>query len=158
MRSGIQGVAAVSLLAIGYLLGASGVLRPLTARAQEEADLPTKETIDKIKAAHEALNSAMLALETEKRYQAATKGVNAFAVSVGGVDALADLETRRGVDPETFAGLYAGLAVDEVKSELGHDEQGRLTYKNEVVRLYPISRLKKLFADRAKILGEEDGK
>jgi hypothetical protein len=62
----------------------------------------------------------------------------------------------RGVDPETFAGLYAGLAVDEVASELAHDDEGRLTYKGKLVRMYPISRLKRLFAQRSAASGESE--
>ena len=84
----------------------------------------------------------------------ATKGLNAFAVSCGGVNALDDLEAGNGVDPETFAGLYAGLAKPDVAAQLGRDDQGRITYKNKIVRMYPVSRLKKLFATRLKYSGE----
>jgi hypothetical protein len=87
-------------------------------------------------------------LQDEKRYVPAILGLNAFATTVGGVDAIADLESAQGVDPETFAGLYAGQAVPEVAEHLAHDAQGRVTYKGRVVRLYNPTRLKQLFAAR----------
>jgi len=84
----------------------------------------------------------------------ATEGVNAFAVTTGGVDAMDDLEKGRGVDPETFAALYAGQANKEVADSLDHDDQGRLTYKNKVIRMYPVSRLKELFQERLRYAGQ----
>ncbi|MEO1982765.1 MAG: hypothetical protein ABGZ24_19825, partial [Fuerstiella sp.] len=45
-------------------------------------------------------------------------GTNYFAVSVGGIDAIRDLEEGRGVDPETYAALYAGYARPEVAKHL----------------------------------------
>jgi hypothetical protein len=61
----------------------------------------------------------------------------------GGGSAKTDLEAGRGVDPETFAALYAGKALPEIQPLLGSDEQGRVTYNNEVVRMYSKSRLQK---------------
>ncbi len=91
----------------------------------------------------------MVALEQEQRYAPVMKGVNAFAVLSGGADAKQDLETGRGVDPETFAALYAEQATDEIAAHVSKDEQGRLTYKGKIVRMYSISRLKQMFAKRA---------
>ncbi|MCH7688590.1 MAG: hypothetical protein IH899_18235 [Planctomycetes bacterium] len=95
----------------------------------------------------------MIALQQENVYNSATKGLNSFLVSTGGGDAVADLESGRGVDPETFAALYADLATDEVAQHLAKDEEGRLTYKGKLVRIYPIARLKELFTKRS---GEAD--
>ena len=78
----------------------------------------------------------MQVLSDEKRYVPAIQGLNAFATSAGGVDAVADLESGQGVDPETFAGLYAGQALAEVAEHLGRDAEGHLTYKNKIVRIY----------------------
>ena len=78
---------------------------------------------------------------------------NSFLVSTGGGDAVADLESGRGVDPETFAALYADLATDEIAQHLAKDGEGRLTYKGKLVRIYPIARLKELFTKRS---GEPD--
>src|SRR4029079_17587687 len=99
---------------------------------------------------------AMEDLGTEGRYKdSATKGVNAFTVLTGGGGSLDDLQTTNGVDPETFAALYAGLASDQVSVDLGRDPDGKLTYKNRVVRMYPISQIRAAYARRADITGEE---
>ena len=39
-------------------------------------------------------------------------------------------------------------------NQLGYDAEGRLTYQNKVVRIYPVSRLKKLNAQRRVLIGE----
>ena len=88
----------------------------------------------------------------EGKYEAITEGINTFLVLTGGGNAREDLESGRGVDPETFAGLYAGKALPEIQTLLGLNEHGQITYNNEVVRLYPKSRLKKLFAQRTQIV------
>jgi len=153
MRTISRGLLMVGLLAVGYVMGASGIFSPTLTQAQESTDGPSKETADKVRSANDALSSAMTALQQESVYVPAILGINAFSTSVGGVNAIEDLEAGRGVDPETFAGLYAGQAVAEVADHLGKDEEGRVTYKNKVVRMYPISRLKELFAQRAKQSG-----
>ena len=157
MQTLIRGFVGLSLLATGYLLGTAGSLAPVTAQAQPNDTGLTDETVDKIKAAYEALTSAMAALEAEGKYTSATTGVNSFGITVGGVDAIADLKSGRGVDPETFAALYAGKAIEEIKDDLSKDAEGRLTYKNKLVRIYPISTLKRLLEKRAALVGEEDG-
>ena len=57
--------------------------------------------------------------------------INAFLVLSGGGNALDDLESGHGVDPETFAALYAGLAIPEIGDHLAKDDQSRLTYKGK---------------------------
>ena len=147
-------VSAVALIAVGYVLGVAGPLAPRSSSAQEEqADGPSKDAVEKIKTAYESIGAAMAALRQDKRYNSAFEGVNAFAVLSGGADAVQDLETGRGVDPETFAALYAELATEAVAAEIDRDDQGRVTYKGKVVRMYPISRLKKMFAERIRISG-----
>lgn len=157
MRKLNRGLYALALLAVGYVLGASGVFAPSLSIAQEESDGASKETLDKVRTAGAALIEAMAALEQEKSYVPAIVGINSFATSAGGVNAIQDLETGRGVDPETFAGLYAGHAVAEVAEHLGKDDDGRVTYKNKVVRMYPISRLKEMFNSRSKLAGAKPG-
>ena len=144
---------ALGLVAAGYLLGATGLLVPASARAQPSAPAATDETIAKVKAAHEALTTAAQALQGEGLYTPATTTMNVLAVASGGTNAIEDLESGRGVDPETFAGLYAGQANEEVAPHLGRDEEGRLTYKGKVIRMYPISRLKRMFAERLRLSG-----
>jgi hypothetical protein len=160
MRTFVRWGVAGMLLAVGYGFGASGVLTPGSARAQPAAGAApesgvTDLTLEKLKATYNALQAAGQALQEEGRYVPATTGNNAFAISVGGVNAIEDLETGRGVDPETFAGLYAGRALEEVARNLGRDSEGRLTYKNRIVRIYPISRLQQLYAERDRLAGLE---
>ncbi|MEO2019316.1 MAG: hypothetical protein ABGZ53_33700 [Fuerstiella sp.] len=98
-------------------------------------------------------------------------GTNYFAVSVGGIDAIRDLEEGRGVDPETYAALYAGYARPEVAKHLNlrktesttgalllriEDSDGRLRYKGTAVRLYSPIRLRELFQRRESFRNEND--
>jgi len=146
---------ALALLTAGYLLGTQHVLSTDALQAQEEATGPSEESIAKIQVANEALQEAEAALATEGFYESATTISNTFAITAGGINALKDLQEGRGVDPETFAALYAGFANDEVKDKIGKDEQGRLTYDNKVIRMYPISKLKKVYTLRAQLAGAE---
>lgn len=152
MRSVTRGLVVAGLLAAGYAGGAAGLFSPLPLNAQTEGG-PSSDAIEKIKAAYDSLTGAMATLQGEQRYSSVTNGVNTFSVTVGGLDAAKDLEDGRGVDPETFAALYAGLARDEVKDKLGRDESGQVTYNGKVVRMYSVSRLKTLFSERDKIVG-----
>ena len=70
-------------------------------------------------------------------------------------DAISDLETGRGVDPETFAALYAEQATDEVRLKLTRDDQGRLLYNGKLVQMYSISRLKTAFAAKNALSGDK---
>ena len=162
-------VAGVALVGVGYLLGSCQVFTPGSLFAQgtkkpagvvgpTEADaiqLPpmSDEAKAKIRAAHDALKAAQETLQAEGHYQSATKGVNAFTVLSGGGSSVKDLEAGRGVDPETFAALYADLAIDEVAEKLGKDPEGRITYNNKVVRMYPVSKLKYQFTVRGVLSG-----
>lgn len=144
-------VFAVLLLGIGYLCGASG-LSIRTVAAQDEETGLSEQTGNKIRDAHRRLQEAKEALEADGKYEAITDGINSFLVFTGGGNAREDLESGRGVDPETFAGLYAGRALPEIQTLLGVNEHGQITYNDEVVRLYPKSRLQKLFALRLQII------
>lgn len=161
MRNSMAVIMGLSCLTIGYALGWSGALSPEPSWAQDKpADGQTTlneqsdETREKIQAARTALEDAMESLKTDERYKSATKSMNCLAVLAGGFDARRDLEVGRGVDPETFAALYAGFADDDV--EIERDEKGRLTYKGRVIRMYPISRIKQLFTAAALAPAEED--
>lgn len=142
------------LVAVGYLWGRLDLVGGPLALAQEPSAGPSEETAKKIQTASDALKIAVDALKNESRYNLATKSMNVFGVVTGGVDAVDDLESGRGVDPETFALLYAGDATEEVAQHLSKDEDGRLTYKNRVIRIYPVSRLQKLIAQRMVLSGE----
>lgn len=148
MRTLTRGLLAVGLLAAGYLLGASGFVASPAVHAQQAAGAGqmSENTANKVAEARNALAAAMIALQNENLYNPATKGVNTFLVAGGGGDAIADLESGRGVDPETFAALYADLAIDDIARHLSKDDQGRLLYKEKLIRIYPVSRLKDRFA------------
>jgi hypothetical protein len=138
------------LLGTGYVLGVhSDLVGTLTAQEQDGG--VADETSRKIRTAQRSLLDAMEALQAEGRYETVTEGVNAFLVLAGGGNAREDLESGRGVDPETFAALYSGRAKPEVQDLLDMDEQGRITYNGEVVRIYSKSRLQRIFAERVKL-------
>lgn len=145
-------VAVLGLLTLGYVLGASHAFapRPLGAQASAEGG-PSAESLKKLQEAFAAIKGAAEALEQENLYVSATNQLNVFSVMAGGLNAVQDLEDGRGVDPETFAALYAGEAKPEVKEHLDFDEQGRLTYKGKVVRIYPKQRMKKIFQERTRL-------
>jgi len=153
------------LIALGYALG---TYSPFAAvRAQDGAGVPSDDTTKKIVDANDKLKAAVEALKLESRYESATRSINSYAVLVGGLNAKEDLESGHGVDPETFAALYTA-AYDLKKlnarddsladwvdiSQLDYDNEGRLTYGGKIVRIYPVSRLKKLRAQRLVLLGE----
>ncbi len=149
MRLASRGLIVLGLLVTGYLFGVSGAFLSDSVLGQDPAVQLSPETDEKLKKANDALTAAMTALTSDQVYNSATKGMNSFLVSTGGGDAVADLEKGRGVDPETFAALYADLATDEVAQHLAKDEEERLTYKGKLVRIYPIKKLKELFTKRS---------
>jgi hypothetical protein len=153
MRRG-QWMTAAMLIGLGYVLGSLDGLKLPRLFAQQEPAAASEEAAKKIQAAYDALRSAMDSLKQESLYNPATKGLNSYAILAGGVDAVKDLDDGKGVDPETFAALYAGDAIDSVAESLSYDDEGRLTYKNKPVRIYPISRLKKVYAQRQELTGE----
>ena len=149
---------AVALVALGFVLGSSGILKSAVAQnppATDQEPLPKQrlpeEVVTKLKETQSALLAAMQELQRQNLYQPVVEGVNSFAISVGGLNVKEDLETTRSVDPETFAALYAQRATEEIAQHLAKDEAGRLTYKGKVVRMYPIARIKQLFAKRDEI-------
>ncbi|MCA9071260.1 MAG: hypothetical protein KDA84_20170 [Planctomycetaceae bacterium] len=162
MRMLLRGGLGLALIAVGYVLGSSGFLHSPEAQAQIQ---PTgtnlnKDTQEKIKAAYEALLAARDALQNEGKYTTVTDPaiINAFGILTGGVDAKQDLETGRGVDPETFAALYADLATGEERANIEKNAQGQLTYKGKVIRMYPISTLKQKFIERSRLAGIDEKK
>ncbi|MCA9042758.1 MAG: hypothetical protein KDA69_00475 [Planctomycetaceae bacterium] len=130
-----------AMLTVGYLLGTVAGTTELSVFAQKATDGPSADSENKIRAANRSLIEAMESLRTEGRYESITNGPNAFLILSGGGDAKDDLESGRGVDPETFAALYSGQVIPEIQDQLDRDELNRVTYNNEVVRMYSRSRL-----------------
>lgn len=163
MRTVVLTLTRVGLLGVGYLLGTTSSGRNL-AWAQDAAPAaPAAGATDlsddakaKIKAASEALKSAMEALQAEGKYTTATKGMNAFLILSGGGNSVQDLSSEQGVDPETFAALHAGLVNDDMLDKITKDKQGYVLFNNRRVRIQKISALQRLYATRA-ILTEEEG-
>lgn len=147
----------VGVLSLGYVLGRLDAGSAL-AIGQETPAGPSEEAARKVLAANEALKLAMDALKNESLYVPATRPMNVYGILSGGVNAIDDLEAGRGVDPETFAALYADQAIDEVAQHLSKDSEGRLTYKNKLIRIYPVSRLKKNMSQRQILSGEVQSK
>ena len=166
MRSAARLSTGLGLLFAGYVLGSLHAGGPSPLRAEPQAASQPKESLSegipdglktKLREANRALADAIQALGEEKRYVPAIQGVNAFAASVGGIDAIADLESGAGVDPETYAGLLSGQALPEVAENLARDPEGRLTYKNKPVRMFSPNRLRRLFALRAEFAPASTG-
>lgn len=128
----------------------------------------TPETLQKYKAVYRALRDLDDFLRAVGFERSALVEINYFAMSVGGIDAIKDLEEGRGVDPETLAGLYAGYATPAVARHLNMQPvaggwkitspDGRLRYKETVVRLYSPARLARLFARRESFREENERK
>ena len=135
---------ATALMLLGFGMGQVDWVGAVAAQDDAEvAEEPLPEEVaNEIRAANRALVSARDELERQRRYVVATEGVNAYLVLSGGGNAIEDLESGDGVDPETFAALYAGKAIPDVKQHLSVDDEGRLLYKNRIVRMYSKSRLK----------------
>jgi hypothetical protein len=163
MRRVVRLSSGIGLLCGGYVLGSLQIGGPAFLRAEPQPQSSSQSQSQslsegipdavksKVREANRALADAIQALGEEKRYVAAIQGVNAFAASAGGVDAIADLESGQGVDPETYAGLLSGQALPEVAENLSRDAEGRLTYKNKSIRIYSPTRLRQLFALRAEL-------
>ncbi len=158
MRSLQKTALAAVLFGLGYLAGTAQTDSIETVHAQGAADAnaPSDAVTKEIGTVYTALQSAKDILSQEGRYVPATKTLNVSAIVAGGVDAVADLEAGRGVDPETFAALYADQASDDIRPEIATDEHGRLTYKGKVIRMYSVSRLKLMYQERLRFTGETD--
>ncbi len=146
------------MLAIGYGIGSrpSALIPSLVAQVGDSG--LSDDSADKIRAAHESLKAAMDALQQDGKYEGLSDSPNAFLILSGGGNAMEDLQSGQGIDPESFAALYAGQVKQEIKDGLTADDSGRLLYNDQLVRMYSRSRLEKIFAERAKLSLIGDGK
>lgn len=159
MPPSLKFAGAVSCLILAFGAGVrwQKAMVPQIAAQDEQFQAPSEDTVKKIVVAYDSLRAAMEGLKQEQRYVPATKSLNPYGVIVGGLDVVSDLESGRGVDPYTFAALYSGDATDEIATHLTKDEEGRLMYKNRVIRMYPISRFKKLEGQRISLTSGKSG-
>ena len=141
----------LAMLTVGYWSGSRCFPEVSMLSAQDGDSGLADGTALKIKEAHESLKSAMDALQQDGKYEGLSETPNAFLVLSGGGNAVEDLASGQGVDPESFAALYARQVKQEVLDALTVDEQGRLLHNEQLVRLYSKSRLEKTFAERAKL-------
>jgi len=153
MKNLVRVVCCVSLFSAGVWVGQASpfVAAELKAQADATREGPSTDTLRKIRLAQDNTNDAQSSLENEELYVPAIQGTNSFAVMVGGLNAVQDLERGLGVDPVTFVGLYSGFATEEVAAKLDYDDEGRLTYDGRLVRLYPKARLRQLRARQQQI-------
>ncbi|MBX3444949.1 MAG: hypothetical protein KF774_21290 [Planctomyces sp.] len=136
------------MLGLGYFCGASG-LPTGSLSAQDRQSVAG----GRIKAALLALNEAADALKADGQYETITEGPNAFLILSGGGSARQDLESGGGVDPETFAALYAGKALPEIQDQIARDDQGRLTFNGNVIQMYSRTTLERRYAERLRLSG-----
>lgn len=148
-----QLVPATLLLSGGFLTGYFCAGAPVQIQAQESQ---VTDFGNDVLSAYRLVKKSTADLESLLSsggdLKSATTGINFFSISVGGVNAEQDLEEGRGVDPETFAALYADLASPKILPHLDYDELGRLRYKKNVIRLYSRDRLKDLFKRRDELM------
>ncbi len=149
MRKFVYPALAGFLFTAGFMAGSFFSTGPVLLQAAQPAgERLSDDTLASYRQADQGFSELADMLESEDRYRPATQGKNYFAIAAGGIDAVRDLEEGRGVDPETFAGLYAGRALPDIAEFLEFDRDGRLRYKGAVVRMYSRERLKRLFLHR----------
>ena len=146
---------AAAAFAAGLFLGRAA--EPPRANAQEEAGPAalSESAATEIRSAGRALQAAADELQADGALNNAASVLSPFLVLSGGGDAVADLEAGEGVDPSTYAALYAGLAADEVKEKLSTDDDGRLLYDGKPIRMYSITKLKDRFAAMERLRNSE---
>ncbi len=146
------------LFAMGFAYGTLSSQTPELLKAQDETNAVeiSKDVLETYKKTHKAVRELSNLFVAGGQSTSAFGGLNYFATSVGGIDAERDLEEGRGVDPETFAALYADIASPKIAEHLDFDEQGRLRYKKNVIRIYARDRLKQLFQKRDQLVDRSE--
>jgi hypothetical protein len=142
----------LAMWTVGYWSG-SGNIPVVSSQltAQDGAAGLSDDTAAKVKAAHESLKAAMDALQQDGKYEGVSDTPNAYLILSGGGNAMEDLQSGQGVDPESFAALYSKAVKPEILDSLTTDDQGRVLYNDQLVRLYSRSRLERLAAERTKL-------
>lgn len=144
-------LAATFVFGGGYFCGtfnAGGAVPLAAVPDQESAASFSRDTLVAYKSFVKGSRDLSDSLSGENLNQPAMPGVNYFALSVGGIDAVRELEEGRGVDPETFAAVYADRANPELSQYIDTDPEGRKRFKGTVIRMYSQERLKELFQRR----------
>ena len=79
-------------------------------------------------------------------------GQHFFGYSVGGIDAVTDLNQNHAVDPETMAAIYADRLAPEFADGFDFSADGRIRYKDQEVKMYSMSQLEKCFKQRERLV------
>src|SRR5262245_3809768 len=133
--TGLRKLATVALLiGTGYACGAAHMF--VRAAGAQPDEGVSEAAGDKVREANAAVRSAMQTLESEGAYTGVTLAPTAFLILSGGGNAVQDLESGNGVDPETFAALYAAMRIEGedgiidplIKEALAFDAEERVTY------------------------------
>jgi hypothetical protein len=156
MRAIWKTVSVLSIFGLGFHAGTLQWSAQSTAIAQNDDTGASEEVTKSITSAYSALQTVRSNLKQEGHYTSATTMLNVTGVMAGDIDAIGDLEAGNGVDPETFGALYADMASTEVSEHLNTDENGRLTYKGKVIRMYSIESLKTFYQKRRKFAGDDE--
>ncbi len=144
-------LAGAMVFGFGYLCGTwnAGMPQNLSAvQQQKPVEEISSDTLTAYQKFRKGSNDLSDSLAGESLQVSAVEGLNFFALSVGGIDAVRDLEEGRGVDPETLAAIYADRASPEISQHVDTDPQGRRRYKGTVIRMYSKERLKEVFQRR----------
>lgn len=138
------------IFGVGFAVGTfCGVTPQRIEATQDEPNQQfSKDVLEAYKKANKGVRELNNLFVAGGQSTPAFTGMNYFGTSVGGIDAEKDLEEGRGVDPETFAALYAGMATPKILEHLDFDQLGRLRYKKNIIRVYSQDRLKQLFQKR----------
>lgn len=145
-------IAGTVVFIAGYLAGHCVSVAPVELSAQQEtAAQYSGEMLSAYRKSHKSVQDLASVFKAAGRMTSVSGGLNYFAVSVGGTDAEKDLNDGQGVDPETFAALYAERVAPSIAQHLDYDEQGRLRYKGNVIRMYSRERLHELFQLREQL-------
>ena len=141
--------------AAGLIFGRTSDVTVATAQDAAGGQGVSENAATEIRSAGRAIQAAGDELRADGQYNPATTVPSPFLILSGGGDAVADLDAGDGVDPDTFAALYAGLASDEVKPKLSTDDDGRLLYNGKPVRMYSIKKLQAMYKMRSQLEASE---
>lgn len=147
-------LAGAAVFGCGYVCGTFDAVDATGLQAVQEqkpVESISNDTLMAYQKFRKGSNDLSDSLTGESLNVSAVEGLNFFALSVGGIDAVRDLEEGRGVDPETFAAIYADRATPEVTQHIDTDAEGRKRYKGTIVRMYSKERLKEVFQRRDQV-------
>ncbi len=99
MKKTIKFLCLVGIVSVAYIAGSNNIFEPTVLNAQDQPEKLSKEEKERLEALSVAFSQSLESLKESQKYRPAIDGINTFAVSVGGLNAIADLESGNGVDP-----------------------------------------------------------